>query len=98
MTRIAPIDSVEHVGQLRSRDSNHTVGRRWPKEAAFLQPFGVERHTETVMPDDLDQIATRASEDKKIARMRITAQRFLDLQSQAIHAAPHVRSRKGRGA
>src|SRR5580704_6426364 len=44
------------------------------------------------MPDDLDQIAARASEDKKISCMRITAKRFLHLQSQAIHAAPHIGS------
>src|ERR1700686_216445 len=92
MTRIAPIDSVEHVGQLRGRDSNYAVRRRWPDEAAFLQPFGIERHAETVMPDDLDQIATRASEDKEIACMGIALQCLLDLQGQAIHASPHVRS------
>src|SRR6202051_4950662 len=92
MTRIAPIDSVEHVGQLRGGDSDYAVRRRWPDEAAFLQPFGIERHAETVMPDDLDQIATRASEDKEIACMGIALQCLLDLQSQAIHASPHVRS------
>jgi hypothetical protein len=31
------------------------------------------------MPDDLDQIATGASEDKEIAGMGIPSQRFLDL-------------------
>jgi hypothetical protein len=44
------------------------------------------------MPDYFDQIAARASEDKEIARMGITPQCFLDLQSQAVHAAPHVGS------
>jgi hypothetical protein len=44
------------------------------------------------MPDNLDQIATGASEDKKITRVRIAPQGLLDLQSQAIHASPHVRS------
>src|SRR5665647_1008617 len=92
MTRVAPVDPVEHIGQLRHRNPEHAVDRRRPDEAALLQPFGVERHAETVMPDDLDQIATRTSEDKEIARMGIAPQRFLDLQSQAIHAAPHVRS------
>src|SRR6202165_5328358 len=92
MTRIAPIDPVEHVGQLRGRDSNYAVRRRWPDEAALLQPFGVEQHAETVMPDDLDQIAARASEDKEIARVGIAPQRFLDLQTQTVHAAPHVGS------
>src|SRR5215207_8431427 len=92
MTRIAPIDSVEHVSQLRGRDSNHTIGRRGPDEASLLKPFDIERHPETVMPDDLDQIATGASEDKEIACMGIPSQRFLDLQSQAIHPASHIGS------
>src|SRR5208282_3574778 len=44
------------------------------------------------MPDDLDQIATCTSEDKEIACMGIAPQGFLDLESQAIHAAPHIGS------
>src|SRR5664280_76782 len=92
ITRIAPVDPVEHIGQLRRRNPEHAIDRRRPDEAALLQPFSVERHTETIMPDDLDQIATRTSEDKEITRMRIAPQRFLDLQSQAIHTPPHVRS------
>src|SRR6266404_7455834 len=92
MTRIPPIDSVEHVRQLRGRDPNYAIRRRWPDEAALLQPFGVERHTETIMPKDLDQVTSGASEDVKITCMGIAPQRFLDLQSQAIHAAPHVGS------
>jgi hypothetical protein len=66
MTRIPPIDSVEHIGQLRGRDSNYAVRRRWPDEAAFLQPFGVERHAETVMPKNLNQVTSGASKDVKI--------------------------------
>jgi len=42
------------------------------------------------MPDDLDQIAACTSKDKEISCMRIAAQGFLDLQSQAIHAASHI--------
>src|ERR1700686_4679038 len=92
MTRVPPVDPIEHIGQLRRRDSDQAIGRRWPDEATLLQPFGIERHAKAVMPDDLDQVATRASEDKEIARMGIAPQRFLDLQGQAVHAAPHVRS------
>src|SRR5258708_7617838 len=65
---------------------------RWPDEAAFLQPFGVERHAETVMPKDLDQVTSGASKDVKITCVGIAPQRFLDLQRQAIHAAPHIGS------
>src|SRR6267154_866250 len=90
--RVPPVDPVEHVGKLRRRDSNHPVGRRRPDEAALLQPFGVERHAETVMPKNLNQVTSGASKDVEITRMRIPPQRFLDLQSKAVHAAPHVRS------
>jgi hypothetical protein len=79
MTRIPPIDSVEHIGQLRGRDSNYAVRRRWPDEAAFLQPFGVERHAETVMPKNLNQVTSGASKDVKITCVGIASQRFLDL-------------------
>ena len=44
------------------------------------------------MPKDLDQIAPGAPEDEKIAGMGIALQGFLDLQSQAVHTAPHVGS------
>src|SRR5258705_10840398 len=90
--RIPPIDSIEHVRQLRGRDPNYAVRRRWPVEEAFLQPFGVERHAETVMPKDLDQVTSGASKDVKITCVGIAPQRFLDLQRQAIHAAPHIGS------
>ena len=79
MTRIAPIDSVEHVGQLRGRDANYAVSRRWPNEAALLKPFSIERHAEAVMPKNLDQVTSGASKDVKIAGMGIAPQRFLDL-------------------
>jgi hypothetical protein len=89
---VAPVDSVEHVGQLCRRDCHHAVGRRRPDEAPLLQPLGIQRHAQTVMPDDLDQIATTASEYEKIAGMGIALQRFLDLECQAIHAASHIGS------
>src|SRR5208282_2885395 len=44
------------------------------------------------MPKNLDQVTSGASEDVEIAGMGIAPQRFLDLESQAIHAAPHIRS------
>src|ERR1700730_5799489 len=88
MKRIPPIDSIEHVRQLRGRDPNYAARPRWPDEAAFL----VERHAETVMPKDLDQVASGASKDVKITCVGIAPQRFLDLQRQAIHAAPHIGS------
>jgi hypothetical protein len=78
MKRIPPIDSIEHVRQLRGRDPNYAVRRRWPDEAAFLQPLGVQRHAETVMPKDLDQVTSGASKDVKITCVGIALQRFLE--------------------
>ena len=59
--------AAEHIRHFRARPS-HWLGRsggRWcfrfgvdgksRDEAAFLQPFGVERHAETVMPKNLNQ-------------------------------------------
>src|SRR6266436_7876714 len=90
MTRIPPIDSVEHIRQLRGRDTNYAVRRRLPDEAAFLQSLGVERHAETVMPKDLDQVTSGAPENVKIACVGIAPQSLLDLKSQAVHASTHV--------
>src|ERR1700677_2037149 len=92
MNGVPPIDAVEHVSELRSRDPDHAIGRRRPDETALLQPFGVERHAEAVMPKNLNQVTPGASEDVKITCMGIPPKRFLDLQSQTIHAAPHVHS------
>src|SRR5690349_18923394 len=47
------------------------------------------------MPEDLDQIATAAPEDVKIASMRIALQAFLNGKSQALHAASHVGVARG---
>src|SRR6266850_2110338 len=88
--RVPPIDPVKHIGQLRRADCNHTVGRRWPDEATALQPLGVKRHADPVMPDDLEQVTSGASKDIKIARMRVAAQRLLHLQRQPVHAFAHV--------
>src|SRR5258705_6082680 len=42
------------------------------------------------MPDDLEQVTSGASEDVKIARVRVTSQRLLHLQRQPVHAFAHV--------
>src|SRR5947209_20314207 len=56
----------------------------------MLQPLGIERHADTIVPDDLDQIAADAPEHIEIAGMRIAAESLLYLQRQTVHAFPHV--------
>src|ERR1700760_3317694 len=92
MNRVPPIDSIDNVGELESRDADNAGGRRWPDEAALLQPLGVERHADAVMPQNLDQVAPHAPEHVEITSMGVAPESFLDLQSQSIHAAPHVGS------
>jgi hypothetical protein len=55
-----------------------------------LQPLGVERHADTVVPKDFQQIPARAAEHIEITCMWISPQRLLHLQRQAVHAAPHI--------
>src|ERR1700682_3434978 len=62
MEWVAPVDAFEHVSQLRRGDRDYPIGRRRPDEPAALQSFGVERDAQTVMPEDLDQIAPPATE------------------------------------
>ena len=35
VTRISPVDSVEHVAQLRRGNRHHTVTRRWPDAVSY---------------------------------------------------------------
>ena len=43
------------------------------------------------MPKDLGQVAAAASENKKIAAVWIAFETLLNLQSQSLHAATHIR-------
>src|SRR5215472_85239 len=100
--RIAPVDAFEHVTQLSRGDRDDAPGLRrgrrgWrrPDKTAALQSLGVKRHAETVVPEDLDQVATSATKYKQITGMWVALQSFLHLQSQPVHAAPHVSVPRG---
>lgn len=43
------------------------------------------------MPKKLDQVAALSWDDKELTGMRASRQLFLDLQSQSVHASPHIR-------
>src|SRR5450755_3666947 len=87
---MAPVDAFEHVAELCRRYHHRAVRSLRPYEAATLQPLGVERHAVTVVPEYLDQLAALAAEHVEITAVRITLERFLNLQSQRVHAAAHV--------
>src|SRR6476619_1505544 len=89
--RIAPVDAFQHIGHLGRRDRHRTVRRRGPDELAAIQTLGVKRQPDAVMPQNLGQIAATATEDIEIPGMGIALQLLLNRQSQALHAAAHVR-------
>ena len=69
LLRMPPVDAFEHVAQLRRPDRHHVIRRRRPDEPTALQPLGVEREPDPVVPEDLEQIAaatTRSSPLKHI--------------------------------
>src|SRR3954467_13450682 len=82
LSRVSPIDSVEHVGELCAGNLQATVGSRGPDKATSLQALGVERQADAVVPDDLHQVCAAAREDVEIAAMWVTAQCFLHFQSK----------------
>ena len=47
---IPPVDAVEHIGQLRRTDRDDPVGWRRPQKPAALQPLGIKRHANAVVP------------------------------------------------
>ena len=73
--RVPPVNALQHVGELRRRDDNDAIGRRGPDELVALQPLGVERHAQSVMPKHLHEVAPAPTEHKEIAGMRIALQR-----------------------
>jgi len=88
--RMSPVNALQHIGELRRRDDNNAIGRRGPDKLAALQPLGVKRHAQTVMPKHLHEVAPASTEHEEITGVRIALQRLLHLQSEAVHATAHV--------
>ena len=51
-----PHNPFKHVGQLSCGNRHRAVSRRRPYKPAALQPLGIERHADPVMPENLDQL------------------------------------------
>ena len=71
-----------------------TCGLR-PDEAATVQPFGIERQSDPVMPKGFDQRAALATEHIYVSGEGISSKTFLHLQSQAMHATAHIGMARG---
>ena len=50
-------------------ERDHALSRRGPDETTLLEPFGIKRHADAVVPDDLDQRSRPPSEHEQVAAM-----------------------------
>ena len=79
-TRIAPIYALKQVTQLRRRN-RHRFARTAcrPDEFSRLKSLQVKRRPHSIVPEDLDKIASTPSKAEDLPSMRITSQTLLDL-------------------
>ena len=94
--RIPPVDPFEHVGHLSRRDRHDALLRRRPDELSPVEPLGVKRKPDAVMPEDLGQVASAPAENVEIAAMRIALQLFLNLKRQSRIPPAGAALRRGR--
>src|SRR5579862_6782659 len=90
LLRHPPVDTFEQVSQLRRSDRHSAFCRRRPNETATLQAFGKQTHPLAVMPEHLDQPAATAAEYEQMPTVRVTFERLLHQQGQAIKALAHI--------
>src|SRR5665213_1066103 len=90
MLRVTPVDRLQQIAHLRSRQRDDAVHRHRPDKASTVHPFRVKRQSNSVMPQCLDQRAAPATEHEDISGERITTKAFLHQQCQTLHALAHV--------
>jgi len=95
--RVSPVYPVKHVSQLRRCDRDRPVSRQRLYEPAALQPLGVQRHANPVMPENLDQVSAVPAEHIEVAGVRIASQSFLNLEHVGMPTDNHTRTPEGTG-
>src|SRR5947207_6769279 len=93
--RQTPVDAFQQISQLRRRDRHRPIravarNRRWPDKTTAFEPFCEQAHALAVVPKHLDQAAAAAAEHEQMAIMRVTLERLLYQQRQAVEAIAHV--------
>jgi hypothetical protein len=53
-SQTATLDHERPSMHMRGRDRDDAVSRRWPQKPAALQPLGIERHANAVVPQNFD--------------------------------------------
>ena len=78
MLGISPVDPFEQIAELAHRQRHGPALGRRPDETPSLQPLGVERQADAVVPDDLHQATATPPEDVEISAMRIALEVLLN--------------------
>ncbi len=89
--RVAPLDPLQQIAESRCADGYRSAHRRRPGEPAPFQTLGIKRYPDTVVPENLQEIASASAEDLEIPHMGIAPKLLLNLQRQRVHAPTHVR-------
>src|SRR5665213_1071760 len=90
MLRISPVDRFQQITHLGRTQRHHAIYRRRPDKPSTVEPFGVQRQPDAVMPQGFNQRTRATAEYEDVARERIAAEALLHQQRQAIHPFPHV--------
>jgi hypothetical protein len=80
--RVTPVDPLQQIAHLTGGQRHHPAHRLRPDEASAIQPLGVERQPDPIMPDRLDQRSAATPEVKDVAGERVTAQALLHQQAK----------------
>src|ERR1700733_4468791 len=65
--RISPVDRFQQITHLCSTQRHHTNRPRRPHEATAVQPLGVERQSDPVMPQGFNQRTCATAEHEDVA-------------------------------
>ena len=85
-----PIDAFQQHRELGAGEMHAALGGVRPDEAAAFQALGKQAQSITVPPQQFDQIATSATEDKDVPTKGIGSQVLLHDRRQTIEATAHV--------
>ena len=85
----APDDAIEQHGEPRAGQGDGADFGLRPNKAAEFQLFEKQTKAVALEPDDLDQIAASAAEDKDAAGEWALCESALDQNTEPVHAATH---------
>src|SRR6185437_3288171 len=71
--RIPPVDRFKQIAHLRRAQRHHAIRRRRPDKPSTVEPFGVKRQPDPVMPQGFDQRTRATAEHKDVTCERIAA-------------------------